>query len=106
MAKIGDYWSEEKTTKIVNLLKEFQDVFVRDYKDLKGLVHRMGEIKIDTKPDVRPVKKRPYKLAHKYKEIVKKEIITCLQQASSILLTNQNGQVQWFYNLRNMIRPN
>ena len=27
MAKIGDYWSEEKTTKIVNLLKEFQDVF-------------------------------------------------------------------------------
>ena len=34
----------------------------------------MGEMKIDTKPDVRPVKKRPYKLAHKYKEIVKKEI--------------------------------
>ena len=23
MARIGDYWSEEKTTKIVNLLKEF-----------------------------------------------------------------------------------
>ena len=34
----------------------------------------MGEMKIDTKPDVRPVKKRPYKLAHKYKEIVKREI--------------------------------
>ena len=34
----------------------------------------MGEIKIDIKPDVRPVKKRPYKLAHKYKEIVKKKI--------------------------------
>ena len=34
----------------------------------------MGEMKIDTKPDVRPVKKRPYKLAHKYKDIVKKEI--------------------------------
>ena len=34
----------------------------------------MGEMKIDTKPDVRPVNKRPYKLAHKYKEIVKKEI--------------------------------
>ena len=31
-------------------------------------------MKIDTKPDVRPVKKRPYKLAHKYKEIVKNEI--------------------------------
>ena len=34
----------------------------------------MGEKKTDTKPDVQPVKKRPYKLAHKYKEIVKKEI--------------------------------
>ena len=58
----------------MNLLKEFQDVFSRDYKELKGLVIEMGEMKIDTKPDVRPVKKRPYKLAHKYKEIVKKEI--------------------------------
>ena len=34
----------------------------------------MGEMKIDIKPDVRPVKNRPYKLAHKCKEIVKKEI--------------------------------
>ena len=58
----------------MNLLREFQDVFARDYKDLKGLVQEMGEMKIDTKPDVQPVKKRPYKLAHKYKEIVKKEI--------------------------------
>ena len=74
MAKIGDYWSEEQTTEIVNLLKEFQDVFSIDYKYLKGLVHEMGEMNIDTKPDVRPMKKRPYKLAHKYKEIVKKEI--------------------------------
>ena len=74
IAKIGDYWTEAQTTEIVNLLKEFQDLFARDYKDLKGLVHEMGEMKIDIKPDVRPVKKRPYKLAHKYKEIVKKEI--------------------------------
>ena len=34
----------------------------------------MGEMKIDIEPDARHVKKRPYKLAHKYKEIVKKEI--------------------------------
>ena len=72
MARIGDYWSEEKTTEIVNLLKEFQDVFAQDYKDIKGLFHEMGEMKIDIKPDFRHVKKRPYKLSHKYKEIVKK----------------------------------
>ena len=77
LAKIGDYWNTQQTTEIVNLLREFQDVFARDYKDLKGLVQEMGEMKINTKPDVRPVKKRPYKLAHKYKEIVKKNLITC-----------------------------
>ena len=74
MVRIGDYWSEEKTIEIVNLLKEFQDVFARDYKYLKGLVHEMGEMKININPDAQPVKKRPYKLAHKYKEIVTKEI--------------------------------
>ena len=74
LEKIGDYWNEQQTIEIVNLLREFQDVFARDYKDLKGLVQEMGEMKIDTKPDVRLVKKIPYKLAHKYKEIVKKEI--------------------------------
>ena len=68
MAQIGDYWDDEQTTEIVNLLKEFQDVFAQDYKDLKGLVQEMGEMKIDIKTDARPIKKRPYKLAHKYKE--------------------------------------
>ena len=34
----------------------------------------MGEMKIDIKPDARLINKRPYKLAHKYNEIVKKEI--------------------------------
>ena len=63
----------------MNLLKEFQDLFAGYYKDLKGLFHEMGEMEIDTKPDVWPVKKRPYKLAHKYKEIVKKEIDNMLE---------------------------
>ena len=39
-------------------------------------------MKIDTKPDVRPIKKRPYKLAHKYNEIVKKEIDNMLAARS------------------------
>ena len=59
---------------IIDLLKENQDVFSGDYKYLKGLVEEMGEMKIDILPKVTPIKKRPYKLAHKYKEIVKIEI--------------------------------
>ena len=48
--------------------------FAKDCKDLKVLVHEMGEMKIDIKLDVRAIKKRPCKIAHKYKEIFKKEI--------------------------------
>ena len=33
----------------------------------------MGKMKIDIKPNEKPVKKIPYKLAHKYNEIIKKE---------------------------------
>ena len=62
---------------IVNLLKKFQDVFARDYKYLKELAQEMGEMKIDIKPNVRPINKRPCKLAHKYKEIVKKRLTIC-----------------------------
>ena len=58
MAKIGDYWNEEQTLEIVNLLKEFQDVFAKDYKDIKGLVHEMGEMKINIKPDIRRRKEK------------------------------------------------
>ena len=79
MAWIGDYWDNEKTTEIVNILKEFQDFFSRDYKDLKGLVQDMGEMKIDIKTYARTIKKILYNLAHKYKEIVKKEIDKILE---------------------------
>ena len=48
----------------------------------------MGEMKIDLLPDANLVKKRPYKLAHKYKDIVKKEIDNMLK-ASIIYIVNQ-----------------
>ena len=38
----------------------------------------VGEINIDLLPDAKPVRKRPYKLAHKYKDIVKTEIKSIL----------------------------
>ena len=50
MARMGDYWSDQQTTEIIDLLKEYQDVFATDYKDLKGLVEEMGEMKIDLLP--------------------------------------------------------
>ena len=40
---IRDYWSNQQTTKIIDLLKEYKDVFARDYKYLKGLVEERNE---------------------------------------------------------------
>jgi hypothetical protein len=57
MVRVGDYWSDKQTTDIVSLLKEYQDVFARDYKDLKGLVEEMGEMKIELIPGEKPIKK-------------------------------------------------
>ena len=74
MARIGDYWPDQQATKIIDLLKEYQDVFARDYKDLKGIVEEMGEMKIHLLQEDTPIKKRPYKLSHKYKDIVKTKI--------------------------------
>jgi hypothetical protein len=48
-------WNK-KIVDIVNLLKEYQDVFSRDYKDLKGLVEEMGEMKIELIPGENPIK--------------------------------------------------
>jgi ribosomal protein S17E len=52
---------------MVNLLKEYQDMFARDYKDFKGMVKKVGEMKINLMPRARPIKKISNKLAHKYK---------------------------------------
>lgn len=79
MVRIGDYWTDKKTTDIVNLLKEYQDIFAHDYKDLKGLVEEMGEMNIELIPGEKTIKKWSYKLAHKYKPIVQKEIKGMLQ---------------------------
>lgn len=89
LAKIGDYWTKEQTVEIVNLLKEYQDVFARDYKDFKGLVQEMGEMKIELLVDAKHVEKRPYKLAHKYQDIVKKEIDNMLIKACIIYPIDQ-----------------
>lgn len=41
---------------------------------MKGIIGNLGVMKIPFKPDVKPVKQRPYRLKPKYKEKVKIEI--------------------------------
>ena len=57
MAQVGDYWTKKETCDIFDLLKEYQDVFAHEYKELKGLVEEMGEMKIELIPGENPIKK-------------------------------------------------
>ena len=69
-AKIIDYWDEAMVDKVAELLREYQDLFHTKFTDLKGIIGDLGVMKIMLKPDVKPVKKRPYCLNLKYKEKV------------------------------------
>ena len=37
-ANIGDYWDEETVAKITDLLHEFQDLFLTNFREIKGIV--------------------------------------------------------------------
>jgi hypothetical protein len=43
-----------------NLLWEYEDLFTQTFSELKGIKGAMGEIKIELKPNSRPMKHRPY----------------------------------------------
>jgi hypothetical protein len=74
LANVGDYWDVATIEKIIELLHEYQDLFLTNFTDMKGIKGPMGEIRIPLKLDARPVKQRPYKLNPKYKEKVKIEL--------------------------------
>ena len=54
--------------KVVELLREYQDLFPTKITNLKGIIGDLGMMKITLKPDAKPIKQRPYHLNPKYKE--------------------------------------
>jgi len=70
IVKIGDYWDDPMVDKVVELLREYQDLFLNKFTNLKGIIKDLGVMKITLKLDVKPVKQRPYHLNLKYKEKV------------------------------------
>jgi hypothetical protein len=79
LASIGDYWDEQTTKEIFNLLREYEDLFPSSVVELKGIKGDLGEMKIMLKPYAKPVKHRPYRLNPRVKEKVKKEIDKMLE---------------------------
>jgi hypothetical protein len=71
MVIIGDYYDEKTLESITELLHEYNDLFPTTFIEMKGIVGELGEIKIPLRPDVRPIKQRPYILNLIYKQKVK-----------------------------------
>jgi hypothetical protein len=79
LVNVGDCWDTTTIDKIIELLREYQDLFPTKFIDMKGIKGPMGEMRIPLKPDARPFKHIPYKLNPKYKEKVKIELDKMLE---------------------------
>lgn len=73
-AKIGDYCDNATMDKVIKFLLKYQYFFPTKFSDLKCIIGDLGVMKIMLKPDVKPVKQRPYYLNHKYNNKVHLEL--------------------------------
>jgi len=76
---LGPHWDEDTVDKVYEILRKYQDLFPTKFPDLKGIIGDLGVMKITLKPNVKPVKKRPYQLNPKYKEKVCQELDKMLE---------------------------
>jgi hypothetical protein len=67
MANIGDYWDEKAMERIIELLREYSDLFPTNFTEMKGIAGELGEMNIPLKPEARPIRQRPYRLNPIYK---------------------------------------
>lgn len=51
-AIIRDYWSNSEVEKVIELLRDLQDLFPRGYYELKGVHESLGEMKVKIKKGV------------------------------------------------------
>jgi hypothetical protein len=79
LANVEDYWDVATIDKITEFLHEYQDLFLTNFTNMKGIKGPMGEMRIPLKPDAKPVKQRPYRLNPKYKEKVKIDLDRMLE---------------------------
>jgi len=52
------------------LLKEYVDLFPQNFTEIKGIKGELGEMRIELKPDAKPIKRRSYRLNPRIKERV------------------------------------
>ena len=61
-ANFRDYSDEETMEKITNLFHEFQDLFPKNFSEMKGILGDLGEMNISLNPDAKPTRQQLYRL--------------------------------------------
>jgi hypothetical protein len=56
MASIGDYWDEQTMENIIELLREYNDLFPIMFTEMKGITRELGEMKIPLGTKARPIR--------------------------------------------------
>lgn len=79
LVSIGDYWDEQTTKHIFDLLREYENLFSFPIMKLKWIKGHLEEMKIILKLDAKLVKHHPYRLNPRVKEKVKKDIDKVLE---------------------------
>jgi hypothetical protein len=64
------------------MLREYEDLFLINFLEMKGIKGDLGEMRIELKPDVKLVKHRPYHLNPESKKKLIRRLIACLQLGS------------------------
>ena len=80
LASVGNYWDDATISNITKLLHEYQYLFPTKFTDMKGIKGPMGEMNVPLRPYARPIKQRPYRLNHKYKQKVRIELDRMLEE--------------------------
>jgi hypothetical protein len=60
--------------RIIELLREYSDLFPSRFSEMEWVVGELGEMKIPLWPDAIPIRQRPYWLNPVYKQKVKAKI--------------------------------
>ena len=63
---LGDYLDDATVDKVVELLREYQDLFLTKIMELEGILGNLGMMKITLKLDAKLVRQHPYHLNLKY----------------------------------------
>lgn len=60
--------------KVAELLHQYQELFPTKFSKLNNIVGDLGVMKINLKPNAKPIKQHPYRLNLNYKEKVWEEL--------------------------------